>query len=191
MFGACRNAEAFAVPPSTSLGPEPFNLLRLSGLIRQNSPSTDRSWRILLKKSLSAPGRNCVASLVSLAHSDLRDRIASRKIDHGSSRVSRSSVQRRMRPDAGFGGIFEVDRFSTFSTVSAQSGLSISDADRWPDAVKAGYRASWGLRTQRDWPFMQESSGTMFDGQDSRPVSATEINDLLMKDVEIRRMMAC
>jgi hypothetical protein len=45
VFGACRHAEAFAVPPSTSLGREPFNLLRLSGLVLQNSPSTDRSWR--------------------------------------------------------------------------------------------------------------------------------------------------
>ncbi|WP_210247756.1 hypothetical protein [Tardiphaga sp. vice154] len=80
------------------------------------------SWRILLKKSLSAPVRNFLASLVCLAHSDLRDRIASRKIDHGSSRVGRSSVQRRMRLNAGFGKIFEVDQFSTFSTVSAPSG---------------------------------------------------------------------
>jgi hypothetical protein len=88
---------------------------------------------ILLKKSIYVPDRNFLASLVSLAHSDLRDCIASRTIDHGSSRVGRSSVQLLMGLDAGFGEIFEVDRFSTFSTVSARSGrwrVKINDARR-------------------------------------------------------------
>jgi len=76
---------------------------------------------ILLKKSFLPDERNFSAPLVRPARGDVRD-IDSYKSDRRSSYLSYSGLQRRKQRNTDLREIFGAAQFSTFSTVSAQSG---------------------------------------------------------------------
>jgi hypothetical protein len=71
----------------SGLKPAPFahersRRLSVPSCIRQ-SRSKDRLWRILLKKSFRGGDQKFLEPLMRLARGDVRDQIASSKIDHG------------------------------------------------------------------------------------------------------------
>ena len=82
-----------------------------------------RNVPILLKKSFLADERNFSAPLVRPARGDVGDHIDSYKSDRRSSYLSYSGLQRRKQRNTDLREIFGAAQFSTFSTVSARSGL--------------------------------------------------------------------
>jgi len=81
-----------------------------------------RKWRILLKKSFRGDERNFLEPVMRFMRSDVRDHVASQKNDYGPSYRCYGTSRRRSCPEISICEIFGVVRFSTFSTVSAQSG---------------------------------------------------------------------
>jgi len=79
-------------------------------------------WQILLQKSFGGDERNFLGPLMRFVRRDVRDLIAHQKNGHGASYRRHRVLQRRSRLKFDFRGIFCVVRFSTFATLSAQSG---------------------------------------------------------------------
>jgi hypothetical protein len=84
--------------------------------------SNDRSWRIVLKKSFWGDDQNFLGPLMRFSRGDMKDHIVSHQIDQGRSYRPYRALLREECLKIDFREIFEVVRFSTFSTVSAQSG---------------------------------------------------------------------
>jgi hypothetical protein len=82
-------------------------------------------WRIMLKKSFLTDERIFLGPLVRCSCGDVRDHIGSHKNDHRPSYRSYRALQRRRLLKSDIREIFGVARFSTFATVSAQSGHSL------------------------------------------------------------------
>jgi hypothetical protein len=75
-----------------------------------------------LQKSFEGDERNFPGPLMRFARRDVRDHIASQKNDHGASYPRYRALQRWSRPNINLCEISGVVRFSTFATLSAQSG---------------------------------------------------------------------
>jgi hypothetical protein len=82
----------------------------------------DRFWRVLLKKSLLADERNFSGPLVRPPRGDVRDHVDSHEGDHRLSYPFYGAVQPQSYLEVRVRENFGAARFSTFSTVSAQSG---------------------------------------------------------------------
>src|ERR1700687_1222176 len=80
---------------------------------------------ILLKKSFGGGERNFLELLMRFVRNEVRDHVASQKNDHGSSYWRYGASQRRSCPKINICEIFGVARFSTFSTVSANSSQDV------------------------------------------------------------------
>src|SRR5665647_1929120 len=92
-----------------------------------NSSRTSRYVRkvpILLKKSFLTSDRNFSGPLMRFVRQDVRDHIGSFKNDHGHSYLRQRPLQRWRRRKLLFREILGVVRFSTFSTISDNSGHS-------------------------------------------------------------------
>jgi hypothetical protein len=81
-----------------------------------------RCWRILLKKSFGSSEQKVLGLLMHFVRSDVRVHIALQKTDHRPSYRRYGTSQQRYCPKISICEIFGVVRFSTFSTISAQSG---------------------------------------------------------------------
>ena len=77
---------------------------------------------MLSKKSFGGNKRNFLKLLMRFVRSDVRDHIASQKIDYGHSYRHYGASQRRSSPKITICEIFGVVRFSTFSTASVRLG---------------------------------------------------------------------
>src|SRR5664279_5827074 len=77
---------------------------------------------IVLKKSFGGGGRNFLELLMRFVRDDVRDLVESQKNDHGFSYRRYGASQRGSRPKISICEIFGAVRFSTFTTVSANSG---------------------------------------------------------------------
>jgi hypothetical protein len=77
---------------------------------------------ILLKKSFGGSERNFLGPLMRFMSSDVRDRVACQKIDHGASYRYCEGLKSWSRPEIKFRESFDAVRFSTFSTVSTHLG---------------------------------------------------------------------
>src|SRR5260370_9086987 len=104
-----------AIPLATAPAAAPY---RASGLVL---------WRIVLKKSFWGDDQNFSGPLMRFARGDMRDHIVSHKNDHGSSYRPYRALQRLERLKINFREIFGTARFSTFATLSAQSGHSSTE----------------------------------------------------------------
>jgi hypothetical protein len=82
---------------------------------------------MLLKKSLLVDERNFAGPLVRPIRGDVWDHINPHESDHRSSHPFHGVAQRQTYLEIGPREIFEAARFSTFSTVSAQSGRSFAN----------------------------------------------------------------
>jgi hypothetical protein len=78
-----------------------------------------------LKKSFLADERNFSGPLMRFARRHVRDHNAFYKDDHGPSWRRYRALQQKARLKIDFREILSVVRFSTFATVSAQSGPSL------------------------------------------------------------------
>jgi hypothetical protein len=86
-----------------------------------------RLWRILLKKSFGDEEQNFIGLLMRFMRDDVRDHVASKKNDHGASYRRYEASQPWRRPKINFCEIFDVVRFSTFSTLSVKSaGMTLN-----------------------------------------------------------------
>ena len=92
-------------------------------------PRGVRCGSILLKKSFGGGERNFLGLLMRFMRGDVRDHVASQQNDHGASYRRCKAWQWWSRSKIKFSEIFDVVRFSTFSTVSVIS---------CPDAVVPG-----------------------------------------------------
>jgi hypothetical protein len=79
----------------------------------------------MLKKSFLADERNFSGRLVRFVRGDMWGHIVSHKNDHGRSYRAYRALQRQRRLKIDFREIFEVVQFSTFATISANSGHSV------------------------------------------------------------------
>jgi len=79
-------------------------------------------WQILLQKSFWGDDRKFLEPLMRFTRGDVRDHIVSSKIDHGPPWRRCKATQQQKGPKISFREIFRVGRFSTFATISAQSG---------------------------------------------------------------------
>jgi hypothetical protein len=85
---------------------------------------------VVLQKSFLAGDGNFLEPLMRFARGDVRVHIGSHKNDHGPPYPSYRALQRRRRQKIDFREIFGVARFSTFATLSASSGHSITSSAR-------------------------------------------------------------
>ena len=81
---------------------------------------------IVLKKFFLGDERNFLGPVMRFVRGDVRDHIASHKNDHGPSYRRYRALQRSRRLKISFRKIFGIVRFSTFATVSANSGLILA-----------------------------------------------------------------
>jgi hypothetical protein len=95
----------------------------------------------VLKKSFLADERNFSGPLVRFVRGDMWDHIVSHKNDHGRLYRAYRALQRWRRLKIDFCEIFGVVRFSTFATVSAQSGRYNSSAS--PCTLRIDERRCW------------------------------------------------
>jgi hypothetical protein len=79
-------------------------------------------WPILLKKSVLSDELQFAGPLVRRANDDVRDHIDFLLSDHGPSCSLRTGLQPRRQAKDVFREVFVAGRFSTFSTLAAQSG---------------------------------------------------------------------
>jgi hypothetical protein len=79
-------------------------------------------WPILLQKSFSGDERNFLGLLMRFVCGDVRGLMVSHKIDHGPAHRRYRALQQWRRLKICFREIFGIVRFSTFATLSAQSG---------------------------------------------------------------------
>jgi hypothetical protein len=79
-------------------------------------------WQIVLKKSFWGDERKFLGPLMPFARGDVRDHVVSHKSDQGASYGRYTVLQWRSRLKISFCEIFGVVRFSTFATLSAQTG---------------------------------------------------------------------
>jgi hypothetical protein len=75
----------------------------------------------MLQKSFWGGERKILEPLMRFARGDVRDHIASSKIDHGPPQWRWKATQQQRSPKISFREIFTVVRFSTFATKSAKS----------------------------------------------------------------------
>ncbi len=91
-----------------------------------------RLWRILLKKSFGGGARNFLEPLMRFERDDVRDLVESQKNGHGLSYRCYGASRRWSCLKISICEFFGVVRFSTFSTISTQSGRSLSSMhERW------------------------------------------------------------